>query len=405
MPEALETPPAGSDISSGGIAGMMEQLDRAVAMDSGKPAAPAAPAPPEPPAPAKPAELAAPAAPAKPAAKADPAPAADPTPKPNEEPDWSKAPQKWHKIYEDHKAKTTGTIRSLEEKVKALESKRVEAPGDAAKIAAYEKQIEDIRKEAISAKQRLAEVDFTKSDEYKTNFVDRAQRIWTKAVQLVTQLKVTDAEGNQRPATQADFDAIRTAPEHLRAYKAKELFGDDIDPHAITKYADAIDQVREEADLAVAKHAANHEQTATQRAAEARKGQESYQAQYQSALKAIQDNPEYGQWFRPDENNPEESKLLQDGFDEIEKVTTALAEMPADAQAAYAAVFRARAAAMPRLLVAHNRVKAELEAVKAELTKLRGKDPGNIGKGGGETPSAEGPQGIAAMAALFDKSD
>ena len=77
--------------------------------------------------------------------------------------------------------------------------------------------------------------------------------------------------------------------------------------------------------------------------------------------------------------------------------------MPMDAQAAYAAVFRARAAAMPRLLVAHNRIKAEFEAVKAELDKLRGKDPGNIGKGGGEPPSSEGPKGISEMAAAFDK--
>jgi len=401
MPGEIDSPPV-SDIASGGIAGMMEQLDRAVAMDSGKPATPTTPSG-DPPAPAAPAKPADPAAPAKPAAKVDPAPPADPAPKPGEEPDWSKAPQKWHKIYEDHKAKTTGTIRSLEEKVKALEGKRVESPGDAAKIAAYEKQIEEIRKESLTAKQRLAEVDYTKSDEYKEKFADRAQRIWTKAVQLVTQLKVTDAEGNQRPATASDFDAIRTAPEHLRAFKARELFGDDIDPNAVTKYVDAIDQVREEADIAVSRHAQAIEQTTAQKAAEARKGQESYQTQYQSALKSIQENPEYGQWFRADENNPEESKLLQDGFDEIEKVTTALADMPPDAQAAYAAVFRARAAAMPRLLVAHNRVKAELEAVKIELSKLRGKDPGNIGKGGGEAPKAEGPQGIAAMAAMFDK--
>jgi len=287
--------------------------------------------------------------------------------------------------------------------VKALEGKRVEAPGDAAKIAAYEKQIEEIRKESLTAKQRLAEVDYTKSEEYKEKFVDRAQRIWTKAVQLVTQLKVTDAEGNQRPATAADFDAIRTAPEQLRAFKARELFGEDIDPNAITKYVDAIDQVREEADIAVARHAQSIEQTTAQKAAEARKGQESYTQQYQSALKAIQENPEYGTWFKPDENDPEASKLLQDGFDEIEKVTAALHEMPPDAQAAYAAVFRARAAAMPRLLVAHNRVKAELEAVKEELKKYRGKDPGNIGKGGGEAPKGDGPKGIAEMASAFDQ--
>ena len=400
MPAEIDSPP--TDITSGGIAGMMEQLDRAVAMDSGKPApAPATPAE-TPAAPTKAEAPAAPAAPAKPAAKADPAPA-EPAPKPGEEPDWSKAPQKWHKIYEDHKAKTTGTIRSLEEKVKALESKRVEAPGDAAKIEAYEKQIEEIRKDSASAKQLLAELDFTKSDEYKTQFIDRAHRIWAKAVQLVTQLKVTDAEGNVRQATQADFDTIRNFPEHLRYAKAREIFGDEIDPHSITKYADAIDSVKEDADLAVARHAQTHEQSAVQKAAEARQGQESYKTQYESAIKAIQENPDYGIWFKPDENDPEASKLLQDGFEEIEKVTAALPNMPMDAQAAYAAVFRARAAAMPRLLVAHNRIKAEFEAVKAELDKLRGKDPGNIGKGGGEPHSSEGPKGISEMAAAFDK--
>ena len=401
MSEEIDSPLL-SDIADGGMAGMLAQLDRAVAIDSGKPLPPEAPSKESPAIPPKPEAPAVPSAPAKPATKAD-APPAEAVLKTGEEPDWSKAPQKWHKIYEDHKAKTTGTIRSLEEKVRALESKRVEAPGDAAKIEAYEKQIEEIRKEALTTKQRLAEVDFTKSDEYKEKFTDRAERIWTKAVQLVKQLKVTDAEGNQRPAVAADFDAIRTAPEQLRSFKAKELFGDDIDPNAITKYADAIDQVREEADLAVARHSKTIEQTTIQKAAEARKGQESYQTQYQSALKAIQDNPEYGTWFKPDENDPEATKLLQDGFDEIEKVTAELPNLPVDAQAAYAAVFRARAAAMPRLLVAHNRIKAEFETVKAELAKLRGKDPGNIGKGSGEPPTPDGPKGIVEMASVFDR--
>lgn len=381
---------------------MMEQLDRAVAMDSSP--KPVETAPTEEASTATPIQgTAKPADAAKPSEAASAAPAA-PVPKAETgEPDWTKAPPKWHKIYEDHKSKTSGTIKSLEAKLKALESKPFESPGDTAKIAAYEKQIEDARGEAKTYQQRLAEVDFTKSPEYKSNFIDRANRIYQKAVSLVGQFRITDSEGNQRAAIQSDFDELRNLPEHRRDSRARELFGDDY--RAITKYTDAIDQVREDADIAVAKHAENQQQTAAQQLAESRKGKEAYETQYQSALKAIQDNPDYGQWFRADDADPEASKLLQDGFDEIAKVTELLPTMPPDEQAAYAAVYRARAAAMPRMMVAYKRVAAELAAVKEELGKVRGTDPGKIAKGTSTPPTSDAKQSISGMAAMFDKSD
>lgn len=377
---------------------MMAQLDQAHA--SGKTLEP----PKEPGAtPAAPPTPATPAAPKVEAKLATPAPATPPKPEEAkaDEPDWSKAPPKWYKIYEQHKSKSTQREQELQAKIKNLESKPVEHAGDAKKIEAYEKQLEEMRGESGNYKRQLAQLDFTKSDEYKTQFYEPASQIYKEAVGFVGRLKAKDGE-SERQATQADFDFIRNLPADARRRAATEMFGDSAPD--VLDYTRELDRLNRAAKIATENHAANHERSTLEREGIHKREDAEFQEMRNSALDGIKSNENWGKWFREDENDPEASQLIRDGYSEIEKLMKDIGGLPADQRAAYSALYMARAAATPRLMLENNRLQAKVEAFQEELEKIRGTDPGAKGKQGenGGGTEAKQPMGIEQAAAAFD---
>ena len=385
-PATPATPPPESPSSAGGIDGLMAQLDAAVLT----PAAPVKSPEQKVGVPNDKANVISPTAPAE-TPKADDA-----------DPDWSKAPPKWHKIYEGHKAKTSDTIRGLESKIKSLESKPFEQAGDAKKLAALEKQLEELRGESTSAKQELARLDFTKSDEYKRDFVDRANNVYREAVDFVSRLQVTTEDGNSRSASSSDFDYIRSLPMDARRKAANELFGENASD--VLDFTKDIDRIRRDANIAVERHSQNHERVAAERSLTEKQQREAYDGHFKTSLDAIKANEKYGKWFSENADDPEASDLLRKGFEEVEKISATIRTLPLEQQAAYGAVLRARAAATPRTILEITRLTAERDALKEELNKYRGTDPGAKGKTGAEAPKSDGPKGIMEMAAAFDSA-
>lgn len=388
-----------------GIDAMMAQLDAAAASGGKvepKPAeatpqpkpgeAPAAPAAPAKPADPKPPEAKPAAAPAAPAAAAKPEEA---------EPDWSKAPPKWYKIYETHKQKTGETIKSLEAKIKQLETKPFEQPGDAKKLETYEKQLEAMRGENGDYKKRLAQLDYTSSDEYRIQFREPANAVYKEAVEFVSRLKVQDGD-NTRAATQADFDYLRNLPIDARRKAANEMFG-EMGPDVLD-FTREIDRIKRNAQIAADRHSQDHEKIALEREGTTKQQQAKYEELRKASLETIKSNEAWGKWFREDEADPEASKLISEGYAEIEKVTAQIDKLPMDQQAAYSALYMARAAAAPRLILEINRITAKYEAVMEELEKIRGTDPGAKPIQAGAAPSDTAkPVGIEGAAAVFDQ--
>jgi prefoldin subunit 5 len=301
------------------------------------------------------------------------------------------------KIYESLKTSTATKVAELEGKLKTLESKPVEAPGDAAKVAALEKQIEALTGETKTYQQRLAEADYQNTAKYK-DYQSKINRLWNKAVQQVSGMQAIDGT-EQRPANKEDFEFIRLLPLAKRRTAAREMFGDDA--VEVLGFVNQIESLREENLEAQEDWIKTHEQNGVQRELQTKAQQAQFDANYKANLEAMRKNPTWGKWFTPDESDPEASKLLNEGFAAIEKVLSEEEHMTPEQAAAHAAVFRARAAAMPRMILEVNRQNAKITALEAELAKFRSTDPGSKGAtagGGGDlTPAkAKGIDGVIA---------
>lgn len=416
MPADTLTPPAtNTPDAPKGIDAMMAQLDAAAAsggvVPPAKPDAAAPPAAPD--APAAPDPAAAPDAgkktdgvhdPLKPAAQPGKPAAAEGEMSVEDMEKFLKAHsnKKPWKVYESLKTTTAQKVAELETKLAAFANKPVESPGDAAKMAALEKQIEALSGETKTYKQKLAATDYIHTPKY-TELQTKANRIWSKAAQAVEGMQFTDDEGNSRQATKEDFDFIRLLPHAKRRTAAKAAFGDDA--IEVLGFVNQIEAVREENAEAQEAFVKGYEQTTLQRELESKGQQAKFDSTLKASLDKLRKNETWGKWFSPNEADPEATKLLNDGFSEIEKVLSLSDQMSVEDAAAHAAVFRARAAAMPRMILEYNRLAAKNSALEAELAKFRATDPGAGGATGGAGGNAGGdnrPRGIEGAALAFD---
>lgn len=378
---------------------MMAQLDQAAT--SGK----SIPNPEDPPAPAPDAKPA-PAA-AKPPAPPAPKPGDKPAAKPPTEPEMTEAdmekvikanPKAW-RVFEASKKKWQTEKSTLESRIAQIESKANQTPADDKRLEALNKQLEELRGEAGKYQQELIKRDYSASPEYKRDYIDKANSIYEEAVKFVVQLQVAEGEG-ERVATQADFDELRSLPLGARAKLAKQKFGDYATE--VLGFTRDIDGIKRDAAAAIARHAENYQKEAANRETMSAKERADYDNFYKTSLDGIQKNETYGKWFSPDEADPEATELLNSGFSEIEKVTSELDKLPVDQRAAYSAVFRARAAATPRLILEINRRDSKITELETELAKYRGTDPGSEAGKGGDGLQPSGTKGIREAAAEFD---
>jgi len=387
---------------------MMAQLDQAAAAGKNIGDTPPAPKTPETPPAAKP-EGDKPAAtppPAPAAIKPATPPAAPAKPAGDEmnetamEEFLKKHPKPW-RVYEASKKKWQTEKQTLESKIAEISNKPAPTAADDKKLEALNKQLEDLRGESSKYKQELVKRDYTQSDEYKKNFVEKVNTIYAEAVGFVEQLRVSTGDG-ERIATKADFDELRALPLGARRKAAVDKFGEYAND--VLSFVRDIDVVKRDANLAVQRHAEQNEKESAERETMTSRQRQEYEGYYNTALDGIKKNEAYGKWFSENPDDPEATQLLKSGYEEIENITAKLDKLPADQQAAYSAVFKARAAAFPRLLLEHNRVLAKQSELEAELAKYRGTDPGSENGAGGDGITPPKRMNSEQAAAAFDEA-
>lgn len=384
-PPVEQTPPPAQEAPKG-IMDAMAQLDAGVAA-ADKAAATSAPEP------AKDEPT------ATPEVKTTP-PAAAPAPKETDgEPLWDKAPKNLKNAHYKFKRETGESIGKLEAKIKELEGKSTQSPADQAKIKDYEARVANYEKQLADREQALVESDYSRSAEFKRDYIDKANAKYAQAVSVIKGLQITNAEGESRAATEADFRSLlKLDPAAQDA--ALDQFG--VSKNRVLSFINALQSIEESGTEAIAR--AKEKSVERQKQQQAEFGTRSNEFKNivtASTEELVKARPEH---FAPDPANPEATKIFDNGLKFYDDTVANNGRLTVKELAERAVIMRYGFAAYARLAHVDKQKTAKIAGLEAELAKYRKSSPGSAAPTGGErgTPEPKKAMGIMEAAKAFD---
>ncbi len=416
MPDApTGTPPPLEPSGDGDMASqMVAEMTAASAPPAAAPApaAPAAPTPaaktPEPPKPAaQPPKAATP--PAKPAvappAKVEPPkgpPAAKVTPPAADKPlDWKTAPEQFRtahekllQTFEATKTELSTKLTTTEGRMRELEGKKFLSPEQEQKYAQLEKDQQALRAELYSR-------DYRESPEFKAKWEGRAKQVFTRIGNELKSIQVTDGEGNARVATMADFQKIQALGDSQveQRRQAKAMFGEDAD--VVIAAARELQSIQQQANEEIEAKRNGFQSERDQQAQKfQQEGEQARQVfgEYDTLL-----TQKFPQYFAPIEGNEEYNKALDEGLKYVDSSSLSLNAKTPQERAQTTAMLRRWAGAFPAQQVMLKQLQAQNADLQAQIEKLRGTDPGELGGGGGGGGEQTEVGGTDAMTAEIEK--
>lgn len=298
-------------------------------------------------------------------------------------------PSKAYKLHEAYVKKTETQLTALQEKVKALESKPVEAPGDVKKVEAYEKQIQELSDTIKSREKVIAELDFSRSPDFQKRFISRYNNAQKTAEAEIAQLTVTEGD-TQRAATAQDFALLMQLPLRDQITRARAMFGDAAD--VFFQHRNILQNIRREGMEALQQANEDAEQLRSQRDAQTKEEQRAYATTLESEEKALAtDFPDlFG-----DTDNPQASAAFKKGLDFAKKALDARNSMSPTERASHDAILKMTHAGYRRAVVEIKSLNSENKALKDELAKYRKSDPDT--ETTGKAPKPEGDDDIGGI--------
>lgn len=309
-------------------------------------------------------------APKEPAKPAETKPGEIPPEKPANVESEIKGPKWYRTALDEHKAKSQQTIASLQKELATAKTKPADAP-DA-------KVVESLQSEIKQMRGLLKQKAYEHSDEFKGKYLDPYNNALSDAVEEVKSLSVRYQDGEEvktRPATEGDFKKLMALPVEEQDARIEAMFGHSA--RRVFNHIADLNRIRREGHSALLK-AREQEAAGEREQAETSKAQ---QKQFERARvdsqKAIEEK--WPELFSADhyESDPDSKKILEDGYAYVDSILSQSAESDVNDRAAYASALRSRAAALPLVHSQLQKVKAEVESLKAELAKYRESDPGS----------------------------
>lgn len=311
--------------------------------------------------------------------------------------------------YSAKEAGWTTKTGELEKKIAEL-TKRPQTVANDDKIKFLEGKLEELGGQAKTYQQRLAERDYSESDDYKNNYVQPFHNTFAKARKFTSSLQVLpvvdESTGEQvsptRQATDADFDKIFNASPQQRYDLATKMFGQNL-ALGVVRRAEDLDGLNEKALDAIADHSKNFEKLSQERTVAQQKEHEGYQSMKEQ--QRIELETELPDMFSVEhyKDQPELQKVLASSYADYDNIRATYHQMSPEDRAANEVLARAHYAAMPLMHKQVQALKSQVESLTAELTKVRGSDPGAEKPAGGVKPAAEQIGGILEQAAKFNE--
>lgn len=318
-------------------------------------------------------------------AKGEPTTPATPAPEPGK----GKKVSPW-KLVDQYKAK----VADLEKQIASVKTTEPPAPGEPPK-----EFTEKLTKAEARVKELEEEIRFThyqKSEEFQTKYQKPYEAAWAKAIKELSEVTVTDSNGNTRPATAEDMLALVNLPLGKAREISDSMFGafsNDAMNHrrAIKELFDAQQDAVKDARSKSEEWEKNRNESMTKAMAEIDRSVGEIWA------KANQDaatDTKYGTYFTPRENDPEWNQRLAKGFELVDKAFSdanprdhrLTPDQRKSVVERHAAV-RNRAAAFGPLRYENEILHKRLAELEKELGQYKQSEPP---QGGGTRPAPKG---------------
>jgi len=276
----------------------------------------------------------------------------------------------------------TARLTELESKLAKLEA----SPGNTDRLEAHVSgQIETLKKQLAEKDDRLAELGYEYTEDFKTKFENRYNSKEKAAIDYVTQLAVTLEDGSTRPGTANDYALLMRLPLAQADAKAEEMFGRG--GARIMARVEELKEIARESREAVAQHKETWKVKAQEEAVRKAQEKEAHGAMWTRLNKDISEKVRE---FRPTtesdpDHDPEYNALLKKGFEESDTFFHNRADMTAQERVLLDTRIRNQSAAfrpMRHKVKAQAARIAELESKLAEFVKS---EPGDVRReAGGE---------------------
>lgn len=247
------------------------------------------------------------------------------------------------------------------------------------RLSTYEKRAKELEDE-------IRYVNFTKSEEYAAKYQKPYEEAWVKAMSDLGELTIEDpATGQSRPIKAQDVLDLVNLPLQKAREQANTLFGDFADDvMAHRKEIKNLFEAQQKAlDDARKNGAAREEQRHRQIQEYREKVHKEINQIWTEANEAVLKDEKNAPFFKPVEGDEEGNKRLSRGYELADRAFTLNPADPrltpdqrAEAVRIHAAV-RNRAAAAGRLLYWLQQERENTKALKAELAKYQGAEPGS----------------------------
>lgn len=328
-----------------------------------------------------------------------PAPKEQPkTPEPPKQPevpdDTPKAPKQLREALDRAQAK----VKEVESRETATAKERADAYAKLAEVEAraskYEQEIETtykpsleklsrIEKQLQEREEQLRIRDYTATQEWHEKYIKPEIEIQNEVHGLLSELVVTNEEGNQIPATIQHFEAVISAPnQNEAANRAKALFGPDMAP-TVSNYRLRIRTLHNKKQEAL--------KNAQLESAEWEKKQNIAMVQAQELLRKriLDTESKLVQQFKPADDDEELTQALKEGKDLVDRAfqTNLSPEQTGDLIAEFRAEVQ-KSKVSDKII---SRIKKENEELKEQLKQYQKSEPEVITRNSTPGSAVAGP--------------
>lgn len=244
-----------------------------------------------------------------------------------------------------------------------------------------EAEIERNKTEAAELRKQLSEVSYERSEKFHKDYVRPFNAAKQQALEYAKSYPVlVDDDGTTRAATDQDFYKVAQAPRAERIAIARRLFGDN--GFSVANDANRLEEMRVAANNAIREHNETSAQKEADEAAAKAEALRKIESQFDQLSKISREGlaKEAPEYFAEDPNDPESTEAWKKGQQFWDAATARMKVAPVDEIAALNEVIRAKVAYFDRAQYQRKKDSARIAELEAELAKVRGGDPGNVGE-------------------------